>query len=183
MAQQPPLRSSAIPVQTLKESFKRIYWLALVLLTASIAHAQDIEKPKPAGTAHHGALEMPLAVADQVAIAGRDFVTFRDPQWSVLTLAQIGAGTADAVTSLNYMRTCHRCVEIGPSRFLVGQHPDAHKFYIAGAIEITVQAVTAHYFRTHGPIRKWYWRALWSVPQSLSLYEHARAAQKNAALK
>lgn len=162
---------------------KRFCWLVVTFLLASIAHAQDIEKPKPAGMAHQGALGVPLAVADQVAIAGRDFVTFRDPQWSVLTLAQIGAGTADAVTSLNYMRACHGCVEIGPSRFLVGQHPDAHKFYIAGAIEITVQAVTAHYFRTHGPVHKWYWRALWTVPQSLSLYEHVRAAQKNAALK
>jgi len=162
---------------------KHICGLVLTLLLASIAHAQEIEKPKPAGTAHHASLAVPLAVADQVAIAGRDFATFRDPQWSVLTLAQIGAGTADAVTSLNYMRTCHNCVEIGPSRLFVGQHPDAHKFYTAGAIEITVQAVAAHYFRAHGPIRKWYWRALWAAPQSLSLYEHARAAQKNAALK
>ena len=171
-------------MQTLRENFTRIGWLVLVaLLLASIAHAQEIEKPKPAGTAHHGIFRAPLAIADQVAITGRDFATFRDPQWSVLTLAQIGAGTADTVTSLNYIHTCHRCVEIGPSRFLVGQHPDAHKFYIAGAVEVTVEAVIAHYFRTHGPTRKWYWQALWSVPQSLSLYEHARAAQHNAALK
>jgi hypothetical protein len=152
----------------------------LTLLLASIAHSQEIEKPKPAGTAHHGVLGVPLAVAGQVAIAGRDFATFRDPQWSVLTLAEIGAGTADAVTSLNYMHMCHHCVEIGPSRIFVGQHPDAHKYFIAGAIEITVQAIVAHYFRNHGPMHKWYWRALWTVPQSLSLYEHARAAQQNA---
>jgi hypothetical protein len=162
---------------------KHICGLVLTLLLASIAHSQEIEKPKPAGTAHPGVLAVPLGVADQVAIAGRDFATFRDPQWSVLTLAQIGAGTADAVTSLNYMRTCHNCVEVGPSGLFVGQHPDAHKFYTTGVIEITVQAVAAHYFRTHGPTRKWYWRALWAAPQSLSLYEHARAAQKNAALK
>lgn len=158
-------------------------WPVAALLVASIAHAQEIEKPKPAGTVRNGVLRIPLAVTHEVAFAGRDFATFRDPQWSALTLAQIGAGTADAVTSLNYMRTCHGCIEIGPSRIFVGQHPDAHKFYTAGAIEITVEAVAAHYFRTHGPIRKWYWRALWTVPQSLSLYEHARAAQQNAALK
>jgi hypothetical protein len=158
-------------------------WLFGALLLVSTARAQDLEKPKPAGSVHHGALGVPLAVANQVALAGRDFATFRDPQWSVLTLAQIGAGTADAVTSLNYMRTCHHCFEVGPSRIFVGQHPDAHKYFIAGAVEITVQAVAAHYFRTHGPTQKWYWRALWTVPQSLSLYEHARAAQQNAALK
>ena len=152
-------------------------------MLAFIARAQDIEKPNPAGTVRNQLIRVPIAVADQVASAGRDFAAFRDPQWSVLTLAQIGAGTADAVTSLNYMRACHRCVEIGPSRFLVGEHPAAHKFYTAGALEITVEAVAAHYFRNHGPIHKWYWRALWTVPQSLSLYEHARAAQQNAALK
>ena len=148
-----------------------------------MAHAQEIEKPEPAGTVRNGMLRIPLAVTHEVTLAGRDFATFRDPQWSVLTLAQIGASTADAVTSLNYMRTCHRCVETGPSRFLVGQHPDAHKFYTVGAIEITFEGIAAHYFRTHGPMHKWYWRALWTVPQSLSLYEHARAAQQNAALK
>ncbi len=162
---------------------KRFCLLVLSLLLASIAHAQDIEKPKPAGIAHKGVLGVPLAVADQVAIAGRDFATFRDPQWSALTLAQIGAGTADAVTSLNYIHACHHCLEIGPSRIFVGQHPDAHKYFTAGIIEITVESVAAHYFRTHGPIRKWYWRALWSVPQSFSLYEHTRAARHNAALK
>jgi len=162
---------------------KRLCLLLVTFLLPLITHAQEIEKPKPAGIVRNSVLHVPLAVADQVALASRDFATFRDPQWSVLTLAQIGAGTADAVTSLNYMRTCHNCFEIGPSRLFVGQHPDAHKFYTAGAIEITVEAVAAHYFRTHGPVRHWYWRALWSVPQSLSLYEHARAAQKNAALK
>lgn len=162
---------------------KGLWLLLAALLLASICHAQHIEKPKPAGVVHNCVLRVPLAVTDQVAEAGRDFATFRDPQWSALTLGQIGAGTADAVTSLNYMRTCHRCVEIGPSRFLVGQHPDAHKFYTVGAIEITIEAVAAHYFRNHSPIHKWYWRALWTVPQSLSLYEHARAAQQNAALK
>ena len=162
---------------------KRLCLLLATSLLGSTARAQDIEKPKPAGAVHHQVFSVPLAVADQIAISARDFATFRDPQWSVLTLVQIGAGTADAVTSLNYMRTCHNCIEIGPSRLFVGKHPDAHKFYTAGAIEITVQAVAAHYFRAHGPIRKWYWRALWAAPQSLSLYEHARAAQKNAALK
>jgi hypothetical protein len=162
---------------------RRLCLLLVTFLLPSIVHAQNIEKPKPAGAVHNRAFRVPLAIADQVAITGRDFATFRDPQWSVLTLAQIGAGTADTETSLNYMRTCLHCFEIGPSRIFVGQHPDAHKYFTAGAVEITVEAVAAHYFRTHRLIRKWYWRALWAVPQSLSLYEHARAAQKNAGLK
>ena len=71
-------------------------------------------------------------------------------------------------------------METGVSRFFVGQHPDAHKYIVGGAIEIGVEAVTAHYFRNHGPTRKWYWRALWELPQSISLYEHADAAHYNA---
>ncbi len=107
---------------------------------------------------------------------------FRDPQWSVLTIGQIGASSADAVTSLNNLHSCPSCLEIGVSRFFVGQHPDAHKYVVGGAIEIGVEAVTAHYFRNHGPIQKWYWRTLWMLPQSFSLYEHAQAAHHNAAL-
>ena len=107
---------------------------------------------------------------------------FRDPQWSILTIGQIGAASADAVTSLNNLHTCPSCSETGVSRSFVGQHPDAHKYIIGGAIEIGVEAVTAHYFRNHGPTRKWYWKALWALQQSFSLYEHARAAQQNAAL-
>jgi hypothetical protein len=108
---------------------------------------------------------------------------FRDPQWSALTIAQIGAASADAVTSLRNLHRCASCIESGPSRIFLGWRPDAHKYILGGAVEIGVEAVTAHYFWNRGPIRKWYWKALWAVPQSFSLYEHAQAAHHNATLR
>lgn len=114
--------------------------------------------------------------------AARDFAAFRDPAWSALTLAQIGAGSADAATSLNNLRACPSCTETGVSRFFVGRRPDAHKYVIGGVLEIGVEAVAAHYFHSHGPARKWYWKTLWTLPQSFSLYEHTRAAHHNARL-
>jgi hypothetical protein len=127
-------------------------------------------------------LSKPVGIAREVGASARDFATFGDPQWSALTLGQIGAGTADMVTSLDNLHTCPSCLEVGISRFFVGEHPDAHKYILGGILEIGIEAVTAHYMRNHGPTRKWYWRALWSLPQSLSLYGHARAAFHNAAL-
>jgi len=154
----------------------------MALLLSPIVQAQQIEKVQPASTVLKAILSKPLSVTREVAAASRDFVTLRDPQWTALTIGQIGAASADAVTSLNNLHSCPSCSETGVSRFFVGQHPDAHKYIIGGAIEIGVEAVTAHYFRNHGPTRKWYWKALWTLPQSFSLYEHARAAQRNAAL-
>jgi hypothetical protein len=161
---------------------KHVCWLVMVLLLSPIAHSQQIEKVQPAVMVRNTLLSKPMGVAREVAATARDFAKLRDPQWSVLTIAQIGAASADAATSLNNFHSCPSCSESGVSRFFVGRHPVAHKYIIGGAIEIGVEAVTAHYFRNHGPIRKWYWKALWTVPQSFSLYEHARAAQHNAAL-
>jgi hypothetical protein len=154
----------------------------MALLLSPITQAQQIENVQRVAAVRNAIVSKPLGVAREVAAASRDFVMFRDPQWSILTLGQIGAASADAVTSLNNLQSCPSCSETGVSRFLVGQHPDAHKYIIGGAIEIGVEAVAAHYFRNHGPTRKWYWKALWALPQSFSLYEHARAAQRNAAL-
>jgi hypothetical protein len=157
-------------------------WLVMALLVSQIAYGQQIEKVQPAATVRNPLLSKPMGVVQEVAATARDFATFRDPAWSVLTIGQIGAASADAVTSLNNFHSCPSCVESGISRVFIGQHPDAHKYIMGGAIEIGVEAVTAHYFRNHGPIRKWYWRTLWTLPQSFSLYEHARAAQHNTAL-
>jgi hypothetical protein len=154
----------------------------MALLLSPIARSQKVEKVQPAAAVRNAIVSKPLGVAREVAATSRDFVMFRDPQWSILTLGQIGAASADAVTSLNNLQSCPSCSENGVSRFFVGQHPDAHKYILGGAIEIGVEAVTAHYFRNHGPTRKWYWKALWALPQSFSLYEHASAAQRNAAL-
>ena len=160
---------------------KHICWLAMSLVLSPIAQSQQIEKNQPSTAVRNALLSKPVGVAREVKATARDFVTFRDPQWSVLTLAQIGAASADAVTSLNNLQRCPGCYENGLSTFFVGQRPDAHKYIIGGVIEITIEAVTAHYFRTHGP-KKLYWKALWALPQSFSLYEHARGARHNAAL-
>jgi len=157
-------------------------WLLLVLFLSPIAQSQQIEKVQPAAAVRDAIVSKPLGLAREVAAASRDLVMFRDPQWCVLTIAQIGAASADAVTSLNNLHSCPSCSETGVSRFFVGQHPDAHKYIVGGAIEIGVEAVTAHYFRNRGPKQKLYWRVLWALPQSFSLYEHAQAAHHNAAL-
>jgi hypothetical protein len=157
--------------------------VVLLLLLSPIARSQQIEKVLPPPPARSDLLSKPLRFAREVEATARDFATFRDPQWSALTFAQIGAATADEVTTLNNFRACATCTEIGPSRFFVGQRPDAHKFVIAGVIEIGVEAVAAHYFRNHGPKQKLYWKALWALPQSFSLFEHAQAAYYNATLK
>ncbi len=159
-----------------------IVLVVLELLRSPAACSQQIEKVQPAQPVRSELLTKPLGFAREVKATARDFVTFRDPQWSVLTLAQIGAATADEVTTLNNFRVCATCTEIGVSRFFVGQRPDAHKFIIGGAIEIGIEAVASHYFRSHGPKDKLYWKALWALPQSLSLFEHAQAAHYNATL-
>jgi hypothetical protein len=159
-----------------------------VLLLASVTHAQEIEKAEPvekvqpAGTARIALIAVPRGVAREFKLSTTDLVTFRDPRWSVLTLTQIGAATADAVTSINNLNHCSVCVESGPSRIFVGVHPDAHKYIIAGMVEISAEAVTGHYLRRRVSPRKWYWRILWTLPQSLSVYEHARASHHNASL-
>ncbi len=161
---------------------KRCCFLMLVLFFTSSAPAQTLEKVQPSGKVRHALLAKPVGLAKEVAATARDLVTFRDKRWSVLTLAQIGAAAADAKTSLNNLHDCATCEEKGISRFFVGQHPDAHKYIIAGAVEIGVEAVATHYLRSHGPVKKWYWRYLWSLPQSISLYGHARSANYNAGL-
>jgi hypothetical protein len=161
---------------------KRCCFLMLVIFCASNAPAQTLEKVQPSRKVRHALLAKPVGLATEVAATARDLVTLQDGKWSVLTLAQIGAAAADAKTSLNNFHACATCQEIGISRFFVGRHPDAHKYIIAGMIEIGVEAVVAHYLRNHGPTQKWYWRYIRTLPQSISLYEHARAANHNAGL-
>lgn len=127
-------------------------------------------------------IKLPVAVAREFTLSAKDFATFRDPQWSALTIAQIGAATADAVTSMNTLNHCSVCSETGPSHIFVGSHPDLHKYVIAGIVEISAEAVAAHYFRRREVSGHWYWRMLWNLPQSVSTFEHARAAEHNAAL-
>ena len=140
---------------------------------------ERIEPAQSAGKTHGVLVAIPLGVAGEVAATARDFATFHDKQWTILTFAQIGAATADAQTSLYNLRHCPTCREVGASRFVVGSSPDAHKYAIAGLVEITVEAVAAHYLRSHGPTQKWYWRLVWTLPQTLSIYGHAQAAYHN----
>jgi hypothetical protein len=161
---------------------KHAYWLAIALLLSPIAQSQQIEKVQAVTPVRNWLFSKTSGVARQVKTTAMDFVTFRDPQWSVLTIAQIGAASADGVTSLNNLHSCPSCTETGPSTIFVGQRPDAHKYIIAGIVEIGVEAVAAHYFRNRGPKQKLYWKILWELPQSLSLYGHIRGARHNAAL-
>src|SRR5580692_2999183 len=112
-----------------------------MVLIASSARGQSFEAAQPAGKEHNALLEVPYGVAGEVAATARDFATFRDKQWEILTFAQIGAGAADTETSLYNFRHCPTCQEIGDSRFIIGVHPDAHKYIIAGLVEIAAEAV------------------------------------------
>lgn len=177
-----PFGICRVPASRGKQFLRGVYLLAIALVGCGIVRAQDTEldKPQPVAPVRHSTPSTPLRIAKEVKATGRDLVTFRDPAWSTLTFAQIGAASADAVTSLNALARCPNCKEGGVSRIFVGQHPDAHKYAIGGIVEVSMEAVTAHYFSRHMAARKWYWHALWAIPQSLSLFEHTRAAYRNS---
>ena len=162
---------------------KKILVLAATLLITASVGAQEFVRTQPAGRDHNVFAAASMGLAGATRAAAHDFVTFRDPQWTLLTIAQIAAASADAETSLNVFHRCSTCFEAGTSRLVVGTHPDMHKYAIAGLVEIGVEAVAAHYLRNHGPKRKWYWRYVWTLPQTFSLYGHTRAAFHNADLK
>jgi len=174
---------------------KRYVLFVVSFLIATTSHAQEmnqaqeivpshqIEKVQPAGKPIRPFLAIPRNVSREVGGTARDLSTFQDWQWSVLTIGQAGAGIADIKTSLNAINICATCREVGLSRFLVGTYPDAHKYIVAGILEIGFEAVAAHYLLNHGPRQKWYWRVISTLPQSISLYEHARSAYHNAGIE
>jgi hypothetical protein len=161
------------------KSMKDISAFVLVFLIASSVSAQHFEAAQAAGKEHGAILAIPRGVAGEIGASARDFATFRDKQWKILTLAQIGAASFDTETSLYNFRRSPTIREIGVSRFVIGARPDAHKYIIAGMIEITVEAVAGHFLRNHGPTRKWYWRYIWTLPQSFSLCEHMQSGMHN----
>ena len=162
---------------------RKISFLAATPLATSSLGAQEFVGSQPA-TKDSGALEIVAGgLATETGAAARDLVTFRDRKWTLLTVAQIGAATADAETTLYNFHRCPACVEKGIARLVVGRRPDAHKYAIAGLIEIRVEAVAAHYLHNHGPVRKWYWRYIWTLSQTFSLYEHTRADFHNAGVR
>ncbi len=162
---------------------RKISLMAAIFLATSSVGAQEFVRSQPARRDSNAFGAIAGGLVTETGAAARDLVTWHDPKWTFLTIAQIGAATADAETSLHNFHRCPTCVEKGIARLVVGRRPDAHKYIVAGLIEISVEAVTAHYLRNHGPIRKWYWRYLWAVPQTFSLYEHTRADFHNAGLQ
>jgi hypothetical protein len=161
---------------------KKILLLVATLLISASVSAQEFVRTQPAGRDHNEFAAASMGLAGETRAAARDLATFRDPQWTLLTIAQIAAASADAETSLNVFHRCRTCVEVGTARLVVGIHPDLHKYAIAGLVEISIEAVAAHYLRTHGP-RKWYWRCVSMLPQTFSLYSHTQASFHNTGLK
>jgi hypothetical protein len=161
----------------------KILLLAAGCLVAVPVDAQDFLRSQPAGRDTNVFAAASGGLLTQTGATARELVTFRDPNWTLLTVGQIGAATADAESTLHNFHRCPTCVENGIARFVVGRRPGVHKYAIAGIIEIGVEAVAAHYLRNHGPIRRWYWRYVWTLPQSFSLYEHTHADFHNARLK
>jgi hypothetical protein len=162
---------------------RKISLLTAIFLATFSVGAQEFARSRPARRASSEFGAIAGGLVTETGAAARDLVTLHDPKWTFLTIAQIGAATADAETSLHNFHRCPTCVEKGIARLVVGGRPDAHKYIVAGLIEISVEAVTAHYLRNHGPIRKWYWRYLWAMPQTFSLYEHTRADFHNTGLQ
>lgn len=160
----------------------RCVFLAIAILVAPNVHAQSYDGTQPAGRDHNVFTAASAGLVAETRAAARDLVTFRDPRWTLLTIAQIAAAAADAQTSLNVFHRCPTCVEVGTSRLVVGRRPDMHKYAIAGLVEIGIEAIAAHYLRSRGP-RKWYWRCVSMLPQAFSLYGHTRGSFHNADLR
>jgi hypothetical protein len=179
---------------------RKTFLIAIFLFAIPAARSGELyERVLPAPPSHKLPFSIPLALATETKATVRDLATFRDPQWDALTIAQIVAAVADEKTSLAAFRHDPYSGEVGVSRLVVGVHPDAHKYVIAGVMEIGVEAVFAHYLHNHGrdpdglhgprkafradgepaSAPKWYWRALWALPQSISLYGHTRATSIN----
>jgi hypothetical protein len=158
---------------------KTISLLVLVLLIAANAGAQQFEPARLAGKGNGVFFGVPFGVAREVAGTTQDLATSRDRQWQFLTIAQIGAATADVQTTMYNFHRCPSCEEIGDSRFIVGRRPDLHKYVVFGVIEIAIEVVAAHYLRRHGPTEKWYWRPVWMLPQTISLYGHLQSTFRN----
>jgi hypothetical protein len=162
---------------------RRSAFLAIAILIAPTVRAQDYVESQPAGRDPKMFAAISGGLVAETGATARELATFRDPKWTFLTIVQIAAATADAETTLHNFRVCPTCTETGISRLVVGRRPDVHKCALAGLVEIGIEAVTARYLRNHGPTRKWYWRYVWALPQTFSLYGHTRADIHNAGLK
>jgi hypothetical protein len=129
---------------------KYLLFIMTALVTMNVS-AQEFVRSRPAGRNPNaiGALAGGLAAEGRATV--HDLVTFRDPRWTVLTIAQIAASTADAETSLQTFHRCPTCVETGISRFVVGRRPDTHKYIIAGIVEMELKRLPRTTFEIAGP--------------------------------
>jgi hypothetical protein len=177
------LRGKFPPLRRPRRDMRHCILLSIALLATQAAGAQDLDLPHPAGRQNNRFVSIAGGLAAQTRSTARDLATFRDPNWTVLTLAQIAAAGADTKTTLDNFHRCPGCFESGYSRYFIGNRPDAHKYILAGIVEIGVEAVAAHYFHYHGPTRKWYWRFVWTLPQTFSLYGHTQASFHNVGLR
>jgi len=156
--------------------------LAAALIVNRSVYAQNFVASQPTEKHPSAIAALSSGLAGEGRATVHELVTFRDPRWTMLTIAQIAVSSADVATSLHNFHRCPTCIETGISRIVVGRRPDAHKYIIAGIVELGVEALAAHYLRNRGPIRKWYWRYVWTLPQSFSLYEHTGSDFHNIGL-
>jgi hypothetical protein len=101
---------------------RRSAFLAIAILIAPNVHAQDYVRSQPAGRDPHAFTAVTDGLVAETGATARDLVTFRDPKWTFLTIAQIAAATADTETSLHNFRICPRCVEIGIPKLAAFSH-------------------------------------------------------------
>ena len=73
----------------------RSAFLAIAILIAPNVHAQDYVRSLPAGRDRNAFTTVADGLVAETRATARDLVTFRDPKWTFLTIAQIAAATAD----------------------------------------------------------------------------------------
>jgi len=86
----------------------------LILMTALVTmnvSAQEFVRSRPAGRNPNAIAALTGGLAAEGKATARDLVTFRDPRWTVLTIAQIAASTADGATSLQTFHRCPTCLK------------------------------------------------------------------------
>ena len=127
----------------------RQFLLLLAVVIPLAGHAQNpgenlVEKVLPTATSKGFLLPRLRGLASEAKATARDFVSFPDPKWKALTGAQIAAATADAHTSLQSLHRCSYYQEVGSTKFVIGTHPDRHKYPLAGLVEVSAEAVASH---------------------------------------
>ena len=152
---------------------RNISLLFIVLFAfVGVAKAQE---PAPTGKYGNVFVSVVDGVLVETGSTAKDLITFKRPEMDLLTGIHIAAAIGDEITSLRNLHNDPYEQQTGLPRYLVGRRPDAHKYILAGIIEVGVTAILAHYLKTHGPIEKWYWKGVWIIPQSVAIGLHTNA--------